>query len=844
MSRLWTWVRAIGRRVKTRIDGEVFLRDGQHELVARRDAELQREVEDSWVEWNTMRAAGPLKDIVGISCSGGGIRSAAFNLGALQELRRAGVLGQAAWMSAVSGGSYIAAAHYLVQADFTYGAEEGAPSGDDEDAARQKERRRYEESFAKQPAYELGSPEERWLRSNSSYMADGWWMKMLLAVQILIGAFLIVTAVASVLTLLAIPAGVAGVTMFPGLGDSVMDAERAVTVVHVSRWTVAGLAVLCLSLVCAIATVGFRLTERQRATVRQIGITLALVAVTILAFTWLLPKLVLALRVAVTPAADASADRLRDVLLALGLGGLSPLVVTAFGVLVSRVRDLEPATRSRIAKVIGPKLPPLVAAIATPILFAAIFLSAYNWTTLRSTTTAWVTFLLVGAGLALLAVFIDPTSASMHTYYKRRLASAFDVVRTSRFADGPLDYASPRDGDELTKLSRSTVPGMPKLVVAAAANISNKGATPTGRNAVPFAFSADWVGGPEIGWIGTKELEGRLNDAKSRHVRKDITLLASVAMSGAAVSPSMGKMTKPAYRVLLTLANARLGVWLPNPRYSRTVDEVQGANEIPDTGRKGMRAVTPGAVRPAGPRSRPSLAWLFREMAGLMSRDARRIYVTDGGHYENLGLIELLRRRCTVIYCFDASGDPPHSFTTLAQTLALARTELGVDIPADPGTLREHVDGFDVAANGGSAPGTVGIRPQAKRSHAVIPFVYPPDAKVAGHSLGGRPTERTGVLIYVKCRVTGSAPWDVRALYERDAAFPDHSTADQLYTEERLEAYRALGAHLARDVLGDLEVRRHARHLMPPPGPTGRPLARFSVSRPGGNGAARRAPQP
>jgi hypothetical protein len=160
--------------------------------------------------------------------------------------------------------------------------------------------------------------------------------------------------------------------------------------------------------------------------------------------------------------------------------------------------------------------------------------------------------------------------------------------------------------------------------------------------------------------------------------------------------------------------------------------------------------------------------------------------VTDGGHYENLGLLELMRRRCTEIWCFDASGDEPESFTTLAQALAMARTDLDVDITdVRPVPLRD----------GDRRTPEPGSRLLADRSWLVTDFAYvEPDG-----------TRTEGVLVYVKCRVTADAPWDVRSLYERDPQFPNHSTADQLYGEERFEAYRMLGDHLATCAIAEFE---------------------------------------
>ena len=122
-------------------------------------------------------------------------------------------------------------------------------------------------------------------------------------------------------------------------------------------------------------------------------------------------------------------------------------------------------------------------------------------------------------------------------------------------------------------------------------------------------------------------LSDRLRDVahlKRRRTRvSDFSLPAAVAMSGAAISPSMGKLTRRPFRFLLALANVRLGVWVPNPRWVDAMGSKQ-------TGRFG----------------RPRPSYLFNEMIGRNRIGAKYLYVTDGGHYENLGLVELLRRGC------------------------------------------------------------------------------------------------------------------------------------------------------------------------------------------------------
>ncbi len=209
-----------------------------------------------------------------------------------------------------------------------------------------------------------------------------------------------------------------------------------------------------------------------------------------------------------------------------------------------------------------------------------------------------------------------------------------------------------------------------------------------------FTFSANAVGGPLVGAVPTWQLESAFETpeeafpkippaeqkkaedeagALEKAVKKvtpsparkrrgrDLTLLAAIAMSGAAISPSMGKMTKRPLTFLMALANVRLGVWVPNPRW---VGELGRRQELR------LRYV------------RPRPFYLLCELLGLNRISSKYLYVTDGGHYENLGLVELLRRGCTEIYCLDASGLSADGaeFESLGEAITLARSELGVEI--------------------------------------------------------------------------------------------------------------------------------------------------------------------
>ncbi|HYA50637.1 MAG TPA: hypothetical protein VEG33_05660, partial [Streptosporangiaceae bacterium] len=288
------------------------------------------------------------------------------------------------------------------------------------------------------------------------------------------------------------------------------------------------------------------------------------------------------------------------------------------------------------------------------------------------------------------------------------------------------------------------------------------------------------------------------------------TLFDVSAISGAAVSPLMGSMTKHAYRILLTATNVRLGVWLPHPALVRDARKLIDQNVTgrgwerrlpllllwyllphPFWDRQGTKNDRREALlwahvlrrRLRGGRSgalwiramQPTLGLLWAEAAGRLSYRSTWMYVTDGGHYDNLGLVEALRRGASNIVVLDASGDKADTWFTLGGAIALARTDAGVDIELDPTTM--------VQGGHRLAPGQV-VHPWAHGR-----FERPPGA--AG--------PQQGHLWVCKLGWWDSAPWDVLAYARSHATFPGDSTLEQLYDAPEFEAYRQLGAATVRD---------------------------------------------
>jgi hypothetical protein len=306
----------------------------------------------------------------------------------------------------------------------------------------------------------------------------------------------------------------------------------------------------------------------------------------------------------------------------------------------------------------------------------------------------------------------------------------------------------------------------PQVIFAAAANLSGADRTPPGRRATSFTLSHDWIGGPDVGWVRTERLERTV----SPHLQRDLTVLAAMAISGAAFASAMGRQAR-AYETLFALSNARLGAWLPNPAFLHDAA----------TSESDWR-------RPQLPRIR-RLSYLLREVAGSFPYEDRLLYCTDGGHYENLGLVELLRHRCRTIYCIDASGDTPPLATTLAEAITLAR-EIGVEI-----TLDHPLD----LVPGGTGPlqpvkPLAGLSGRLSRSGVVTGTIRYPEPFDVGDGTG---PSALGRLVVVKASLTADLPYDLLAYAAAHPVFPRDSTGDQWFDHGQFDAYQTLGRELA-----------------------------------------------
>jgi Patatin-like phospholipase len=234
-----------------------------------------------------------------------------------------------------------------------------------------------------------------------------------------------------------------------------------------------------------------------------------------------------------------------------------------------------------------------------------------------------------------------------------------------------------------------------------------------------------------------------------------ISLGTAVAISGAAASPNQGYHSSTPLAFIMTLLNVRLGSWLGNP------------------GLHGTRSYTKSSPR-------GNLETLLWEMTGNTNDTCPWIYLSDGGHFENLALYEMVLRRCRFIVLTDGGCDPTMNFEDLGNAIRKIRTDLGVPI---------EIKSRDMMPR--PAPG----QPLQSGSYMAVASI---------HYSAIDKNAKDGVLVYLKPSVYNEEflPRDVYNYMQSSPDFPHESTSDQFFSESQFESYRALGRHVIDVICG------------------------------------------
>jgi uncharacterized membrane protein YkvI len=305
-----------------------------------------------------------------------------------------------------------------------------------------------------------------------------------------------------------------------------------------------------------------------------------------------------------------------------------------------------------------------------------------------------------------------------HKLYRDRLANTF-VHLDSEKSSLPLFDTNAHDQ-------------APYHLINTAINLPNS-TSPTlrDRRCDFFLFSKYWTGSPAVGYWETKAWK---SDSQQ------IDLATAMAISGAAASPHMGLASMPSLASIMTLLNIRLGYWITRP----------------DT-----RSGTPGFM------------CLMKEMAGFgMAERSRWLNLSDGGHIENMGVYELLRRRCKFIVCVDGEADRESTFHGQLTLVRHAQIDFGVQIEPRLEEIRQDA------------------KSRLSRSHFHLFRVHYPEN-------GSGEQQAVGLLLYLKLSLTGDESELLKRYRSISADFPHEPTLDQFYDEEQFEVYRQLGVHVA-----------------------------------------------
>jgi hypothetical protein len=371
----------------------------------------------------------------------------------------------------------------------------------------------------------------------------------------------------------------------------------------------------------------------------------------------------------------------------------------------------------------------------------------------------------VGAVLLALIIYIgrtvDVNRFSMHGVYRNRLTRAFLGAARDRRRPDPFTGFDPDDNLRMADLATATGPRKLFPVINLTLNLtaSTRAAWAERKAAsftvTPLACGAATLARPGMNkadplgcYVRTADYAGQEHEGlRDQQANRPLgmTLASAMTISGAAVSPNWGYHSSPGTAFLMTLFNLRLGAWLPNP--ARVTD----------------RAV----LR----RARPERAFLpmLGDLLGDTTDESSAIYLSDGGHFDNLGLYEMVRRRCRQIVVVDAGQDFRCDFEDLGASIRKIAIDQQIEIDFDP-PARIRMRAADAAD---------------ALDFAMATIRYP------------EPGE-DGRLLYVKPCYLGDIPADVRAYGATHHDFPHETTLDQWFTESQFESYRHLGEHQMR----------------------------------------------
>jgi hypothetical protein len=350
--------------------------------------------------------------------------------------------------------------------------------------------------------------------------------------------------------------------------------------------------------------------------------------------------------------------------------------------------------------------------------------------------------------------FINLNEISLHNFYRDRLSRAY------LFKYNPNSQPTTQHCDDI-KLSElkpenapyhifNTVLNITRRMPAAKTDDKKKSDTDNHvkeifRSGESFVFTKNWCGSRITGYCRADKYE---------ETDPHINVGTAVAISGAAANIGMAHKNIFSLRLLMGLLNVRLGYWALHPK--------KATEGVKSWFLRGF----PGSIQ------------ALQEWFGCYKPDSRYINLSDGGHFDNIGVYELLRRRCKFIIVGDAEADTEMKFEAISYIMRMARIDFGIEIEIDNTDIKpEHASGLS-------------------RNHCAVGRIIYPEGDL-------------GYLLYCKASLTGDEPEHLHEYKVKHPHFPHQTTADQWFDEQQFEAYRELGYHIGTQALAPLDLTKN-----------------------------------
>lgn len=357
-------------------------------------------------------------------------------------------------------------------------------------------------------------------------------------------------------------------------------------------------------------------------------------------------------------------------------------------------------------------------------------------------------FIVLCATTVLLGFRISVNLYSIHKFYRNRLTRCYLGATNAKRNPNPITGFDPHDDLELKDLKQR-----PYHILNTAINLNaGRQLAWQRRRAASFAFTPLFTG-YEPGSRTLKAGYRPTSEYAMSRAGTSVKVGTAVATSGAAASPNWGFHTDPAVAFLLTVFNVRIGRWCG------------------DTGhRRAWHYEDP----------RFSLRYWITEMTGQADVTLPFVYLSDGGHFDNLGIYELVRRRCPLIVACDAGADPKYAFEDLGEAIRKCYIDFGVEIAINVSSI------------------IPGKKSRSSRLHYALGEIH--------YERANNPSPM-GRLIYLKSSLTDNLSTDVRHYKSDHPDFPHQTTSDQFFDEPQFESYRKLGYEATLQSIADMKEK-------------------------------------